>query len=214
MINNRMWILPAILVIGIISLSYYAYNQIMTRTTFGEAEIANRVESLFNGKVHEVTKRNEQYEVTFSKNDFLYEVTVDVTEGTFSKIELIKEGKNKSQPIEKEEQAQTEKQVEEEVQVETETPVEKNTEENANLPEEEKANEQSTNEKTEVVKPLTKQEVTKIARSKFGGEVEEIQFVDTNDGGYYNVEIENDEDDATLQIHALTGAILTITYDD
>ena len=203
---NRVLVVSVLLVIGIICLSLYAYNQIMTKTTFGEAEIRNRVESLFNGEVQSVMKRNEQYEVKFSKNDFLYEVTVDVTEGTFSKIELIKEGKNKSQPIEKEEQAQTEKQVEEEVQVETETPVEKNTEENAN--------EQSTNEKTEVVKPLTKQEVTKIARSKFGGEVEEIQFVDTNDGGYYNVEIENDEDDATLQIHALTGAILTITYDD
>ena len=211
---NRAWILSVLPVIGIICLSLYAYNQIMTKTTFGEAEIKNRVESLFNGEVQSVTKRNEQYEVTFSKNDFLYEVSVDVAEGTFSQIELIKEGKLEAQKVEKEEQAQTEKK-EEEVQVEAETEAEKIKEENTSLPkEEEKATEQSTNEKTEAVKPLTKQEVIKIARLKFGGEVEEIQFVGTNDGGYYNVEMENDEDEATLQIHALTGAILTITYDD
>ena len=64
------------------------------------------------------------------------------------------------------------------------------------------------------VKPLTEQQISTIARSQFSGEVDDIEFVDTNDGGYYNVDIENEEDEATLQIHALTGEVLTITYDD
>lgn len=175
---NRTWILPVLLLIGIISLSLYAYNQIMTKTIFGEAEIKNRVESLFNGQVQSVTKIKDQYEVTFSKNDFLYEVSVDETEGTFSTISLIKEGTIKEPPKEE-------------------------------IPEE-----KPTIEEPEVVKPLTEQQVIEIARSKFNGDVDEIEFVGTNDGGYYNVDIENAEDEATLQIHALTGKILTITYDD
>lgn len=175
---NRTWILPVLLLIGIISLSLYAYNQIMTKTIFGEAEIKNRVESLFNGQVQSVTKIKDQYEVTFSKNDFLYEVSVDETEGTFSTISLIKEGTIKE------------------------------------LPKEEIPEEKPTIEEPEVVKPLTEQQVIEIARSKFNGDVDEIEFVGTNDGGYYNVDIENAEDEATLQIHALTGKILTITYDD
>lgn len=177
---NRTWILPILLVIVIISLSLYAYNQIMTKTTFGEAEIKNRVESLFNGEVQSVTKTNKQYEVTFSKNDFLYEVSVDVTEGTFSNITLIKEGTIKE-----------------------ELPVE-----------EEQIEEKPTTEEPEAVKPLTEQQISTIARSQFSGEVDDIEFVGTKDGGYYNVDMENEEDEATLQIHALTGEILTITYDD
>ncbi len=184
---NRTWILPVLLVIGIISLSCYAFNQIVTKTTFGETEIKNRVESLFNGKVQSVTKRDEQYEVTFSKNDFLYEVSVDEREGTFSTIDLIKKGTIK------EEQAQ---------------------QESGQPDKEEKAEINPQKEEPEKTNPLTEQQVINIVRSEFKGEVDEIEFVSTNDGGYYNVEVGNDEDEATLQIHALTGKILTITYDD
>ncbi|WP_139891132.1 PepSY domain-containing protein [Bacillus sp. D386] len=187
---NCTWILPVLLLIGIISLSLYAYNQILTKTIFGEAEIKNRVESLFNGQVQSVTKIKDQYEVTFSKNDFLYEVSVDETEGTFSNISLIKEGMIKEEPPKEE--------IPEEV-----APAE-----------EEKTEEKPTIEEPEAVKPLTEQQVIEIARSKFNGEVDEIEFVGTNEGGYYNVDIETAEDEATLQIHALTGEILTITYDD
>ena len=173
---NRTWIFPILLVIGIISLSLYAYGQVITKTTLGEAEVKNRVESLFNGKVQSITKKNQQYEVTFSKSDFIYEVSVDEVEGTFHTITLIQAGTIKEE-----------------------------------TPEEE---EKTTIEEPQTVNPLTEQEVIKIATSQFPGEVDEIEFVDTTNGGYYNINIENDEDEATMQIHALTGKILTITYDD
>ena len=175
---NRTWTLPVLLVISIISSSLFAYNQIMTKTAFGEADIKKRVESLFNGEVQSITKTNDQYNVTFSKSGFIYKVSVDEIEGTFSDISLIKEGEIKEEGPAKEEKP------------------------------EEKPEEPGT------VKPLTEQEIINIARSKFIGEVEEIEFVNTTDGGFYNVDIENEEDEATLQIHALTGEILTITYDD
>lgn len=173
---NRTWIFPTLLVIGIISLSLYAYNQVITKTTLGEAEVKNRVESLFNGKVQSITKKSQQYEVIFSKNDFIYEVSVDKVEGTFHTIALIQAGTIKEETTAEEEK--------------------------------------TTIEEPKAVKPLTKQEAIKIATSQFPGEVDEIEFVDTANGGYYNVNIENNEDEATLQIHALTGKILTITYDD
>lgn len=188
---NRTWIWPVLLLIGIISLSLYAYNQIMTKTTLGEAEIKNRVESLFNGKVESVTKINKQYEVTFSKNEFLYEVSVDEAEGMFSKITLLEEGKRKEEATG------------------TETPTNEKKKEDKPVNDEE-----SVKSEPETVKPLTEQQVSTIALSQFSGEVDEIEFVGTDDGGYYNVDMENDEDEATLQIHALTGEILTITYDD
>ena len=80
--------------------------------------------------------------------------------------------------------------------------------------EEDQTEEKSTTEEPEAVKPLTEQQISTIARSQFNGEVDDIEFVGTTDGGYYNVDMENEEDEATLQIHALTGKILTIIYDD
>ena len=212
---NRIWYLPVLAVIGIVSLSFYAYNQIMTKTTFGEVEIENRVESLFNGEVQTITKTNKQYKVTFLKNDFLYEVSVDEAEGTFHNIKLIKEGKIKEK-AEKEEQIQKQEQVVKDEQQANKEQAEQNVIEgsdNSSTKGMEKE-EQPEQEKVEVVKPLTEQQIIKIARSKFNGEVDEIQFVGTSDGGYYNVEMEAEEDEATLQIHALTGSVLTITYDD
>ena len=173
MSKKHLWILPALLLICIILCAAYAYNQIISKTTFGEAEIKNRVSSLYNGEVQAIAKKKDQYEVTFRKNDYIYQVLVNEEEGTFSDLKVIKEGAKK------------------EIDASEETPAEQ-----------------------EELKPLTKEEVVKIARSQFAGSVDDIEFVATDDGGYYNVDLENQEDEATLQIHALTGEIITIKYDD
>ena len=209
---NRTLLLPVIFLVTIISLSFYAFNQIITRTTLREAEVEKRVESLFNGEVKDVTKTNEQYKVTFSKNDFLYEVSVDEVAGTFSNIELIKKGNEekaeKDQVPSEEEKSAVEQKIESEGE---KTEKEQN---NTEPPEVEEIEEQPKKDEPEAVKLLTKQQVIQIARSKFNGEVDELEFVWTNDGGYYNVDMENEEDEVILQVHALTGEILTITYDD
>ncbi len=175
MTKKRLWILPVLLLICIILFAGYAYNQIITKTTFGEREIKNRVSSLYNGEVQDITKKKNQYEVTFAKNDTIYQVLVNEAEGTFSDLKVIKKGPKKEEQIETMEDAPAEQ---------------------------------------EEIKPLTKEQVVKIARSQFDGSIDEIEFVVTDEGGYYNVDMENEEDEAVLQIHALTGEIITITYDD
>ena len=178
MTKKHLWILPALLLICIILCAAYAYNQIISKTTFGEAEIKNRVSSLYNGEVQAIAKKNGQYEVTFRKNDYIYQVFVNEEEGTFSDLKIIQEG------------AKEERETPEETPAEQAPPAQ------------------------EEIKPLSKEEVAKIARSQFDGSVDDIEFIATDDGGYYNVDVENEEDEATLQIHALTGEIITIKYDD
>mgnify|MGYP003480726544 CR=1 FL=1 len=180
MTKKRLWTLPILLHICIILFAGYAYNQIITKTTFGEAEIKNRVSSLYNGEVQSMTKKNDQYKVIFTKNDDVYQVIVDEINGTFADLKVVKKG------TKQEEQSET----------------------NEEVPAEEKPAEPAE------IKRLTENQVKDIAQSKFNGEIDEIEFVSTDDGGYYNVDMENDEDEATLQIHALTGEIITITYDD
>ncbi|GKV69021.1 hypothetical protein NCCP2716_15190 [Sporosarcina sp. NCCP-2716] len=65
---------------------------------------------------------------------------------------------------------------------------------------------------------LTKQQAIQIALRQLNGEVDDVDFVKTTDGGYYLVEIEIDVDDgpdeATYQIHAISGKVMSVTWDD
>ncbi|WP_432353914.1 PepSY domain-containing protein [Sporosarcina sp. A2] len=65
---------------------------------------------------------------------------------------------------------------------------------------------------------LTEQQAVQIALRQLNGEVDDVDFVNTSDGGYYLVEIEIDVDDgpdeATYQIHAISGKIMSVTWDD
>ena len=53
-----------------------------------------------------------------------------------------------------------------------------------------------------------------IASAQFTGEIEDIDFENTADGGYYLVEIDTAEEEVTVQIHAITGKILSVSFDE
>lgn len=50
------------------------------------------------------------------------------------------------------------------------------------------------------------------------GEVDDVDFEESKDGGYYLVQIDIDTDDdldeVTYQIHAISGKVMTVTWDD
>lgn len=52
-----------------------------------------------------------------------------------------------------------------------------------------------------------------IALAELKGEVEDATFEASSDGGYYLIEIDGDDVEAAFQIHAITGSILSVTYD-
>ena len=71
-------------------------------------------------------------------------------------------------------------------------------------------------EEEENQKFLAEEEVEKIALSEVAGEVDdtELRGEDTNHP-YYLVEIETDDDkEAVIQIHAITGKVQSVTWDD
>lgn len=55
-----------------------------------------------------------------------------------------------------------------------------------------------------------------IAKETLNGTVDEIEFIQTADGGYYLVEIDHEatEREATIQIHAIRGETMTVEWDD
>ncbi|MDR7076545.1 putative membrane protein YkoI [Neobacillus niacini] len=64
-------------------------------------------------------------------------------------------------------------------------------------------------------KRLAEPETVQIARTQVEGEVDDIWLETVNDQTYYFVKIEtNDDREATVQIHAITGEVVSVTWDD
>ncbi|SEI96372.1 Peptidase propeptide and YPEB domain-containing protein [Bhargavaea ginsengi] len=63
---------------------------------------------------------------------------------------------------------------------------------------------------------LTPGEAANIALKEVAGDLDDdIDFEETQDGGYYIVQVETvDDREADIQIHAITGKILTVSWDD
>lgn len=70
----------------------------------------------------------------------------------------------------------------------------------------------SSNNKTQPF--LTEHQAIEIALKEIPGEIDSIDYEKTADGGIYEIEVEQGKNEITIQIHAITGKILSIQYDD
>lgn len=67
---------------------------------------------------------------------------------------------------------------------------------------------------------LTEEQAVELALKEVSGTLEDVDFEDSEQGGFYLIEIEQpgqgDEDgqEATVQIQAITGEVLSIVWDD
>ena len=176
--------LTVCIVILLAVLFMIAIRHITADTSLSEKQIISRVEALYGGVVGHTIKQGEIYFVTFSTAQATYEVTVDEVNGRFSNLTVIYEQKTEEQPT-------------------TPAPDVADTQVKPSSP------------PASAQKPvlLTEQQVIAIASAQFTGEIEEIDFENTADGGYYLVEIDTAEEEVTVQIHAITGKILSVSFD-
>ena len=63
--------------------------------------------------------------------------------------------------------------------------------------------------------PLTEQQAIDIAVSEVPGEVDDVELEQSEDGLYFLIEIETSNDqEATVQVNAISGKIMSTTWDD
>lgn len=68
---------------------------------------------------------------------------------------------------------------------------------------------------TKPIKTLTEAEVYPIAQKVISGQLDDIELESINGVSYYFVEIEaNNGKEAEIQIHAITGEVMSVTWDD
>jgi len=65
---------------------------------------------------------------------------------------------------------------------------------------------------------ITKEQAIDIALGQLKGDVDKVEFESTSEGGFYLIEIEQDNKDAddieaVFQIHAISGKIMSVTWD-
>lgn len=200
------------------------------------AQAGEAVISQYGGVIEETALTGEIYEVGFTREDGKYKAGVDRSTGRVLSVELIEKA---SEPVPEkltEDEAKaiaveetggvagairyaeeaneyevdiTEGSTKKTVFVAADSgDIRKITDVAAEMPELEPA--------PEPEPVLSQQEAIAIAKETLDGEVQEVEFTETTDGGYYLIEIENEELDkeATVQIHAIRGETMTVEWDD
>jgi uncharacterized membrane protein YkoI len=231
---RKPWALPLIFTIIILVAGGLFIGNLMTnKTPLSSEEIQGQLETIYDGKVDNLTLENGVYFAEITRTDALYSAEIDAMSGKvlalnqLSKVEEVKPqilsetevreeiakkypgeierlslNKNKEQPVYDAEVVKEKALVELEVDALTGEIISENMKETT----------------TEDV-IITRDQAIEIALRELKGEVEYVVFEKTDDGGYYLVEIEQDNEDtddleAVFHIHAVTGKILFVEWDD
>ncbi|WP_155592622.1 PepSY domain-containing protein [Lysinibacillus cavernae] len=188
-----------------------------------EAEAISHIETIYKGHVTQVKKQENTYVMIFTRDKVQYTATLDVTTQQVTDLS-VKEGQTK--------RLLTEKQIRKIVKSEyddVESVLLTDSVYTVRVEKEKKQKDVTLDgysgevlsekdvepQEQPVEEPIiSEQQAIQIALEQLKGEVDSVDFEETSEGGYYLVEIETQDDEATFQIHAVSGKILSVTWDD
>ncbi|MCG7334906.1 PepSY domain-containing protein [Sporosarcina sp. ACRSM] len=223
-ILKKPWFIPIVLTILILIIGNFYTKQLVSKAeTLPEDEIRQQLEEMYEGEVERLSLKGSMYEVELSRSNAVYLAEVDAETGkvlslfqTKEKTPLASAGEKEATSNEKVVE-QPAKEKEPSVTPPKSEPDRSKVETPSSAAQEKKPTSPKKEAKTVLI---SKNQAIKIARAQLKGEVDDVEFVPENDGGYYLVEIEveddNDEgvDGAVYKIHAITGKIMNVTWED
>ncbi|MFJ7698161.1 PepSY domain-containing protein [Lysinibacillus fusiformis] len=202
---------------------WFIQHRYFQKEPLSEEEAIRHIEAIYKGQVSEVKKRGNSFEIQFTRENLNYTAMLDATTQQVSDLTLPK-GQSKLLLTEN----QIRKMVKEKYG-EVESVMLTATIYTARVEKDHKQKDitvdgysgEVLSEKD--VEPLnqpetphiiTELQATDIALHQLTGKVDSVDFEDTADGGYYLVEIETEHEEATFQIHAVSGKVLSVSWDD
>lgn len=238
---KKPWFIPIVLTIFIVVAGQlYTSGKLTKAEALPEQEIRSQLAMIYDGEVKDLMLDGSVYKAKVSRLGAEYAVEVDAGSGKVLSLIQTKEssendivmgtGEGKSsQAVETppNESDKADSDVKEgaddkagaEADSKTEVP-----KPNVNkVPEQSKpVTKPAKQEKPQKTVLISEQQAMKIGLGQLPagtiGEVDDVDFVNSSDGGYYLVQIEIDTDDdmdeVTYQIHAISGKVLTVTWDD
>lgn len=239
---KKPWFIPIVLTILIVVAGQlYTSGKLTKAETLPEQEIRSHLSEIYGGEVKDLNLDGSIYKAKVSKAGAEYDVEVDAVSGKVislvqtkesTKPDIVKgdaDGK-KAPPDEtspdKPDQTPPEVTGEADTKATDSNTVDKTT----GKPEAPKSNGNKTPEQSKPAKQeqpkktvlISERQAMKIGMAQLPagmiGEVDDVDFVSSTNGGYFLVQIDIDTDDdmdeVTYQIHAISGEVLTETWDD
>ena len=231
---RKPWVLPLIItIIILVAGGLFIGNLLTNKAPLSSEEIQTQLETIYDGKVESLKLENGIYFAKIARTDELYSAEIDAVSGKVlalnqiskveeekpqilsekavreeiakkypGEIERLSLNKNKEQPVYNAEVVKGKALVELQVDALTGEIISEHMKETT----------------TEDVL-ITRDQAIEIALGQLKGEVKYVVFEKTDDGGYYLVEIEQDNEDtddleAVFHIHAITGKVLFVEWDD
>ncbi|GEK60093.1 hypothetical protein CHL76_15475 [Marinococcus halophilus] len=196
-------------------------------------EIEQAVQEQYQGEITNIEKQDGIYEVTAELDRGTYQMQVEAADGSVISVTQIAGNSTNDTEMLTEEEARARAEEETDFSIEkisretqegTAVYVVEFAEEEAleemiidarsgAVLEEEQDDTESSEDGRQTV--LNAEEAASVAREEVDGEVDDVDF-ETSDAGepFYYVELEQDDEEATVQVHGITGEILSITWDD
>lgn len=231
---KKRWLLPTIITIVILAAGGLYIGSILTKEdSLSDSDIRTQLENRYGGQVDQLSLEGNIYFAEMTRNGTTYSAEVDALSGKV--LSLIQTGELKKESP----KILSEKEAREVIAQKYPGEIERiSLNESQEIPvyEAEIAKEQElilvtvdalageitseTVKETSVENAhITREEAIKIALGELKGEVEYITFEQTEDGGFYLVEIEQDNEEesdleAVFKIHAISGKIMGVTWND
>lgn len=200
-ILKKPWFIPIVLTIVIVvAVQLYTSGKLTKAETLTKQEIHSQLETIYKGAVSDIVLDGTLYHAKVIRNGSEYEVEIEANSGKVLSLIQTKETPQSDVVIneDKVQEGQATEQKSDETSTKTGQPLEQKT----------------------VLISEKKAASIGMAQLPSGmvGEVDDIDFVKTTDGGYYlvqiNIDTDDDLDEVTYQIHAISGKVLTVTWDD
>lgn len=189
-------------------------------------EAIAHIENLYNGQVKHIEKQGHQYAIELLREGATYEVAIDASTRQITDLRLKEAAKKRLLS-----EAQIRKHLTDyapgeieslilegiyyKVKIENERTIKNLTMDaytGAIISKEDIPREVDKPKKEETV--ISEQKAKQIALQELKGEVDSVEYKETEDGGYYEIEIESDDDEVAILIHGVTGKVISVSRDE
>lgn len=227
---TKKWFIPLLITIIIVGAgTVYMLKLTSEEETVTKEEIQSRIEQMYGGSVSNLIRKKDRYIAQINRQDGLYEIVTDTSKGDIISITLLEQAAKQQLPIKTKDDiklivsSEYEGTIERMVlSSETEQPFYA-----VDIAKDEtlitltidaltgsildSKKKQTTAEQA----LISKDQAIIKAKTQLTGEVQYITYEETSDGGYYLIEIESEDDrEAVIQVHGVSGEILSVTWDD
>ncbi|KAA0955803.1 hypothetical protein FQ087_14535 [Sporosarcina sp. ANT_H38] len=227
---KKSWIFPSLFTLVILTVGgFYIGSLINKQEPIAAEAIRTQLESMYGGTVDQISITNGVYQAEMTRGEAVYSAEVDAVTG--SVLSLSKTGEIKEEIPDVLSESKVKGIIEGKYSGETdrislntggESPIYE-----VELSKDPKFTKVTVDAVTGEIISETKKETTgesvlismedaiTIAEAQLIGEVDDVSYERTTDGGYYLIQIDSDDDgEGTFQIHAISGEIMSITWED